>query len=331
MRKQILIIRKRKESPKALSDRLFSYMIIVVSLLLILAMFFFFRLDSFLKEEQGQVLIGASFPSLNNSFYKELVKELDANVQIRGKRLLVRDCGMDEDLQKEQIRFLEKQNIQVLIVCPVNESTLSEVLEECLSAHIRVILIGDGEPQGKISTVTSDFESAGEQLAHYLAGQTASAKILVITRENSVAADNLVTGFAKALEEQPEYVYFTEICLENSVQSAREAVEKAIKADLDFDTILTINEGFGIGAFAAVRDAGLQDEVCILSMDGGPDGKHMIRNGCFLATAQQFPSLIAERALAVADQPEEEILCEKVPVKLITRNTIASYDMDKWE
>ncbi len=82
------------------------------------------------------------------------------------------------------------------------------------------------------------------------------------------------------------------------------AMENCLTANPDINLVYTINEPAAFGAFTALENAGMTDDVMIVSVDGGCAGVEGVLNGQIAATSQQYPlamaSLGVEALAAVA-------------------------------
>ena len=61
------------------------------------------RKDFSLKQQENSYLIGVSYMTMNNEFYKILNEEISSRVEIEGDRLVLRDPALSVDRQIEQI------------------------------------------------------------------------------------------------------------------------------------------------------------------------------------------------------------------------------------
>ncbi|MBC8100827.1 MAG: substrate-binding domain-containing protein, partial [Armatimonadetes bacterium] len=71
------------------------------------------------------------------------------------------------------------------------------------------------------------------------------------------------------------------------------AMENCLAANPNISLVYTINEPAAFGAYRAIEDAGLQDGVTIVSVDGGCAGVRGVVSGQIDATSQQYPLLMA--------------------------------------
>ncbi|MFG6393481.1 MAG: hypothetical protein K1W24_04740 [Lachnospiraceae bacterium] len=60
-------------------------------------------------------LIGASYMTMNNEFYKIVSEEISAKIEAEGDRLILRDPALDASRQIEQIKDMMDLNIDVLV------------------------------------------------------------------------------------------------------------------------------------------------------------------------------------------------------------------------
>jgi ABC-type sugar transport system substrate-binding protein len=82
----------------------------------------------------------------------------------------------------------------------------------------------------------------------------------------------------------------------------RTAMENCLNKNPDINVVYTINEPAAAGAYAALEQAGSQDGVLIVSVDGGCDGIKSVKDGVIGATSQQYPLKMAELGVkAIAD------------------------------
>lgn len=76
-------------------------------------------------------------------------------------------------------------------------------------------------------------------------------------------------------------------------QGGRKAMESLLLRDPDINLVYTINEPAAAGAYEALRSAGKENDVLIVSVDGGCPGVENVREGVIGATSQQYPLLMA--------------------------------------
>ena len=71
------------------------------------------------------------------------------------------------------------------------------------------------------------------------------------------------------------------------------AMENCLSAHPDINLVYTINEPAAFGAFTAIKAAGKENDITIVSVDGGCRGVQGIVDGQIAATSQQYPLKMA--------------------------------------
>jgi fructose transport system substrate-binding protein len=71
------------------------------------------------------------------------------------------------------------------------------------------------------------------------------------------------------------------------------AMEALLAKDPNINVVYTINEPSAAGAYEALRAVGRENDVLIVSVDGGCPGVQNVKDGVIGATSQQYPLLMA--------------------------------------
>ena len=76
------------------------------------------------------------------------------------------------------------------------------------------------------------------------------------------------------------------------------AMENCLQKNPEITVVYTINEPTAAGAFRALKAAGKERQVVLVSVDGGCQGVRDVASGAIAATAQQYPARMAELGIA---------------------------------
>ena len=76
-------------------------------------------------------------------------------------------------------------------------------------------------------------------------------------------------------------------------EGGRKAMENLLAKDPFINVVYTINEPAAAGAYEALKAIGHENEVLIVSVDGGCPGVQNVKEGVIGATSQQYPLLMA--------------------------------------
>ena len=67
--------------------------------------------------------------TMNNEFYKIMSEEISARIEAEGDKMVLRDPALNADRQAQQITEMLDMGIDVLVVTPVEEKSLTTILE----------------------------------------------------------------------------------------------------------------------------------------------------------------------------------------------------------
>jgi fructose transport system substrate-binding protein len=85
-------------------------------------------------------------------------------------------------------------------------------------------------------------------------------------------------------------------------EGGRRAMENLLAQDPEINVVHTINEPAAAGAYEALRAIGRENDVLIVSVDGGCPGVQNVADGVIGATSQQYPLLMASLGIEAIAQ-----------------------------
>lgn len=320
------------------SGRAFWPLLLLANLLIIGGGFFFLfsGKDYSAAQKQNSSLIGLSYMTMNNEFYKIMSEEINDRIEAEGDRMVMRDPALDAGRQIEQIEEMLEMGIDALVVTPVDSDKLTEVLEKAKAQGVHIIVLDtDVSGEGLADcTITSDNYGAGHLVGEYFLTQYDSARIVVMTHETTESGRQRVQGFLDAVLEKESMEIAQRIECEGQVEIAMPAMQEAVSSGLEFDAVFCLNDLASVGVVAALEENGLLEETGVYGVDGSPDSKALIAEGMMQATAAQFPTRIGSRAadvlydLLAGKTVEKHIL---IPVELVTRENVEEFGTDRWQ
>lgn len=197
-------------------------------------------------------------------------------VENAGGTFIVKDAGGDIATQATDVSDLVAANVDYLVVAPLEDYGLQDVLEEAMSVGIPVILVDraiDGEAGVHYTTaIMSDFLWEGEQCAKaVMAAKPEGANIVIINGgyDSSTSTDRQ-DGFVNALTENYKIVAEQDgSWLMDKAQSVMENIIQAQGGE-NIDVVYSVTDDMIQGAKNAIEAAGLVPGVDILTV--GIDG-----------------------------------------------------------
>jgi len=182
------------------------------------------------------------------------------------------------------------------------------------------------------ATFATDNFLAGELIGQWAAAQlgddAANAKIAMLDLAVSqptvgvLRDQGFLQGFGIDLndpnvngdEEDPRIVG-NDVTAGNE-EGGRTAMENLLAVDPEINVVYTINEPAAAGAYEALRSIGRENDVLIVSVDGGCPGIQNVADGVIGATSQQYPLRMAALGIeAIAAYAADGTLPENTPGK----------------
>lgn len=80
-------------------------------------------------------------------------------------------------------------------------------------------------------------------------------------------------------------------------EGGRKAMENLLAMDPSINVVYTINEPAAAGAYETLKAFGRENDVLIVSVDGGCPGVADVKDGVIGATSQQYPLLMASKGI----------------------------------
>ena len=200
-----------------------------------------------------------------------------------GYELIFVDADNNHTDQLEAVRSFIQQEVDYIVICPVQEAGWEVVLQEAQDAGIPVIIADrtvNADPALYTTFLGTDTalegETAGLWLAEYLDGK--EANILVI--EGSVGASAAIgrtNGFNKIAEQHAEWKILDSQSGDFTQAGGQQVMESYLKSyPGQFNVLVCQNDNEAYGAMDAMDAAGVtygvDGDVIIISFDATKEG-----------------------------------------------------------
>lgn len=155
-----------------------------------------------------------------------------------------------------------------------------------------------------------------------------------MTHENAKSGQDRVQGFMDTIKGHKGIEIADKIECEGQLEIAMPKLQEAIDNELEFDSVFCLNDLAGVGVVAALEENRILDKIDVYGVDASPDSKALIKENMMAASVAQFPSEIGTRTADViykllnGEEIEKHIL---VPVKLVTKDNVEDFGIDRWQ
>ena len=260
----------------------------------------------------GKITVGLITKTETNPFFVKMkegassrAKALGADLQsFAGKR-----DGNNES-QVAAVENLISAGAKGLLITPNDSKAIVPSLDKARQAGMLVIALDTQTepPNAADATFATDNFAAGQLIGRWAAakfkGKQAKIAMLDLSPEQVSVDVQRDQGFLKGFgintgnvnrigdEKDPRIVGHD--VTDGAEEGGRTAMENLLQKDPNVNLVYTINEPAAAGAYEALKAAGKQKGVTIVSVDGGCPGVQNVKKGNIGATSQQYPLKMAD-------------------------------------
>ena len=273
--------------------------------------------------QDEDILIGLVTKTDSNPFFvkmregaREKADELGVELQTAAGQF-----DGDNDGQVRAVENLISAGADGILITPNDTVGIVPTIQKARDAGILVIALDtplDPIDAADATFATDNFEAGrliGEWAAKTLGEEeTEDAKIAMLDAlEAQPTVDVLrdqgfMQGFGIDIKDPDRYLdedddrIVGHYWAGGAEDGGRTGMETLLQKDPGTNVVYTINEPTAAGAYEALKAAGMEDGVVIVSVDGGCPGVQNVADGVIGATAQQYPLLMASKGVeAIVD------------------------------
>ena len=219
----------------------------------------------------------------------------------------------DNETQVQAVENLISAGAKGILITPSDSKAIVPSLDKARQAGMLVVALDT--PTDPAEAVDGTFATDNYQ-AGLLIGQWAKAKFagkpakiaLLDLDPNGVSVDvqrdqGFLEGFGidvkdktKIGDESDPQIVGHDVT-KGAEDGGRTAMENLLQKDPSINLVYTINEPAASGAYQAIKAAGKEKQVTIVSVDGGCPGVASVKAGVIGATSQQYPLKMAEQGV----------------------------------
>ena len=265
----------------------------------------------------GEDVVGLITKTDTNPFFVQMKKGAQSEAKKQGLELQTFAGKQDGDneSQVQAIENLMSYGAKGFMITANDSKAIVPSLDKAKQAGMLVIALDT--PVDPANAADATFATDNYQ-AGKLIGQWAKAKFeaegkqariaMLDLSPNGVSVDvqrdqGFLSGFGIDVankdqigdESDPRIVGHD--VTDGAEEGGRTAMENLLQKDPTINLVYTINEPAAAGAYAALEAAGKQNDVTIVSVDGGCPGVAAVKAGQIGATSQQYPLKMAQQGV----------------------------------
>ncbi len=259
----------------------------------------------------GEIIVGLITKTETNPFFVKMKEGAQAKADELGAKLLTAAGSFDGD-NEAQVTAIENMinaGAKGILITPSDTKAIVPTIKKARDAGVLVIALDTATDPMEASDAlfaTDNFQAGvliGEWAKAAMAGKTPVIATLDLAPGITVGAQRH-NGFLKGFGLAPDAVGTSTdnisvpeiVCSQDTAgdqTKGQTAMENCLSASPDINLVYTINEPAAFGAFTALKNAGKENDVLIVSVDGGCAGVRGIVDSSIDATSQQYPLKMA--------------------------------------
>lgn len=282
-------------------------------------------------KEGEELVIGCTLQNLSEEFMIMLQGAMEMEAEKYDNiKLIVNDAESQSDKQVSQLDSFVAQQVDAVIISPVDADALASAVKTVVDAGIPVItcsadVSGD---QGQV-WVGSANENGGQIEMEYVAEKLGGTGKIAVLRGplGAFAEQGRFAGYEMALENYPDIEIVFDQTGNWQREEAMALIENLLTTGTEIDAIVCQNDGMALGALEAVKAAGKKDEIIITGIDAIVDALDSIKAGELDATCFQDAIGQGTTALDMAIKAANGEAIEKtdIPFELVTAENVDGF------
>ncbi|MER3444370.1 MAG: sugar ABC transporter [Armatimonadota bacterium] len=265
--------------------------------------------------QNKQPFIGLITKTESNPFFVKMKEGASQEAAKLGAKFISAAGKTDGDNagQVAAIENMVAAGVNTILITPSDAKAIIPAIKKAQAAGVQVIALDSPtDPEDAVDALfaTNNYQ-AGVLIGEYAAAVMKGKKPVIATLDlfpgHPVGAqrhNGFLQGFGlQSLEaDSNELAKPAEVvCMADTYgdqAKGQTAMENCLQKNPNINLVYTINEPAAAGAYQALKAAGKEKSVIIVSVDGGCEGVRNVDRGVIAATSQQYPLKMA--ALGVA-------------------------------
>lgn len=295
----------------------------------------------------AEPIIGLITKTETNPFFVKMKEGASQAAKAKGAKLMSAAGKIDGD-NAGQVTAIENMitaGAKTILITPSDAKAIIPAIKKAQAAGVMVIgLDSPTDPADALDALfATDNYKAGLLIGQYAKAAFAGKPVKIATLDlfpgHPVGAQRH-NGFLQGLGLKSFDAKNNELAMPAEVVCAQDSfgdqakgqtgMENCLQKNPDINLVYTINEPAAAGAYQALKAAGKEKGVMIVSVDGGCAGVKNVQAGVIAATSQQYPLRMAamgvEAGVAYAKDGKKVSGYTDTGVTLITNKAMAGVD-----
>lgn len=283
---------------------------------------------------EGDLTIGISLPSATHGWMGALIDNAENRAQELQEESgidYVMTNAEDPNQQANDVDDLISQDVDVIVLLPIESAALSPVGQNVKDADIPLVVV-DRELENDAADVVvkGDNEGIGTNAGNYFVEQlNGEGKVVEITGPPNSVTEQRGAGFEEVVGEEDGIEVVASQDGDFSTETSLEVMENILQAQPEIDAVYTQDDGMALGVVQAIEEAGRDDIQFVTGAGGGKDVFESIRDGGLISATLLYPPTMIMDGIDVAtdiaqgEEPEDELVI--IEATEVTEDNVEEY------
>jgi fructose transport system substrate-binding protein len=254
------------------------------------------------KGSGKDITIGLITKTDTNPFFVKMREGAEKEAKAKGVKLMTAAGKFDGD-NASQVTAMENMiaaGVKGILIVPSDTKAIVPSLAKARAKNIDVIALDTPpDPQNAADALfATDNLAAGTLIGKYAKSVEGAkpVKIAMLDLNPGITVGVLRhNGFLQGygIKDGDPSIVCTQYTAGDQAKG-QTAMENCLQKDPGINLVYTINEPAAAGAYEALKAAGKEKDVTIVSVDGGCPGVQNVKKGIIGATSQQYPLKMAQ-------------------------------------
>ena len=265
---------------------------------------------------QDEIIVGLITKTETNPFFVKMKEGAQKAADAAGVKLLTGSGAFDADNagQTTALENMVTAGAKGILITPGDTKAIVPAIQKARAAGVLVIALDTPtDPMDATDALfATDNFKAGRLIGEYAKVAMGDKAPVIATIDGSTGVsvsvlrhNGFLAGFGPAeaggatpVATDSQFVPDSRVVCSQDADGdqakSQTAMENCLQKSGDINLVYTINEPAARGVYTALKAAGKEKDVLIVSIDGGCTGVQAVKDGEIAATAQQYPLKMAE-------------------------------------
>lgn len=281
----------------------------------------------------GKKKMAVIVSTLNNPWFVFLAEKASAKAKELGYETKIFDSQNNTALETDHFENAIASGYQAILFNPTDAEGSVVNVQKAKDAGVPVFCMDRevNSVDAATSQILSDSYSGCVALGKYFVEQMNKqgkyVELLGLVGDNNTW--NRSKGFHSVVDNYPGLQMVAQQSADFDRNKGMEVLESILQAHPDITAVFCGNDAMAMGAYQALLAAGKANQVKVFGFDGAPEVIQSIHDGKIVATAMQFPEVMANTAAVDADEylKGKRDFPKKMPVavELVNHENVIDY------